>query len=64
MQMLADARNRYLWSGWTDEAAFYKQHVAYMRAWCDRWYIPETADEASATDKLLKHQNWTREYWH
>ncbi len=64
MHMLKDAGNCFTWSFWVDEAAFYKVHVPYLQAWCAHWHIPETAEEAAETEKLLKHRNWTREYWH
>ncbi len=64
LQMLTDAYQRFLWAAWNNEADFYKIHVPYLKAWCEHWHIPETAEEAAATEKLLKHRNWTREYWH
>ncbi len=61
--ILADARACYLASGWTDEAAYYRQHVEYLVAWCAKWHIRATAEDLVVQEGLLTWANWTRETW-
>ena len=37
--ILRDAYECYLESGWMDEAAYYSQHIVHVRAWCAKWHI-------------------------
>jgi hypothetical protein len=62
--ILRDTRECYLWSGWSDEAAYNSQHVAYIAAWCAKWHIRRSSASEKLEAELLAVRNWTREYWH
>lgn len=62
--ILLDTRNCYLWSGWSDEAAYNSQHVAYVATWCAKWHIRRSLDAEKVEKELLAARNWTRDYWY
>lgn len=63
-KIVADAEDRFLWSGYCNRRDFFKRHFAYLAKWCELRGIPNTVDAERLELQVLRTRNWTRDYWH